>query len=90
MAASYRFRVTGRVQGVCFRQSTAEAARRLGLDGWVRNCADGSVEGGASGADEALEQLRQWLCQGPPAARVDHLEWQASSDAIARGFAILR
>lgn len=90
MSASYRFRVSGRVQGVFFRQSTADTARRLGLDGWVRNCADGSVEGHAQGAADALEALRRWLHEGPPAARVERVEWAESSETPGRGFAIHR
>ena len=56
MRASYRFTVHGRVQGVYFRQSTCEQARRLQLDGWVMNRADGAVEGLACGSPEALAQ----------------------------------
>jgi len=75
MTASYSFVVRGRVQGVFFRQSTCDRARALGLNGWVRNRPDGRVEGLASGALEALAQLRDWLGQGPPAARVEGVEW---------------
>lgn len=71
---SIYFKVSGRVQGVSFRATTQEAAWRLGVSGWVRNCTDGSVEGMASGSDEALEAFRQWLSAGPDYARVDHLE----------------
>lgn len=78
------------MQGVFFRQSTADTARRLGLDGWVRNCADGSVEGHAHGAADALEALHHWLHQGPPAARVDRVEWIASSETVDRGFTVQR
>ncbi|MES0873092.1 acylphosphatase [Sinimarinibacterium thermocellulolyticum] len=91
MKASYRFAVRGRVQGVCFRQSTAELANRLGLDGWVRNCADGSVEGLVAGEAEALAQLRDWLRHGPPAARVDELSWTAADTAPSEpGFRVRR
>lgn len=75
MTASYRFTVSGRVQGVGFRYSVVNTAQRLGLAGWVRNRDDGSVEGLASGAPEALEKFRAWLGQGPPAARVEKVEW---------------
>lgn len=90
MPASYRFKVRGRVQGVFFRQSTADTARSLGLHGWVMNCADGSVEGCAAGADAALERLRQWLEHGPPAARVDALEWEGCAEPTGTGFAVRR
>jgi acylphosphatase len=67
-------RVRGRVQGVGFRQATAMRARQLGLHGWVRNCADGSVEAVATGAEEACAVFRTWIERGPPAARVDRVE----------------
>ncbi len=66
--------VEGRVQGVGFRASTVAAARRLGLGGWVRNLPDGRVELKAWGDQAALAQLREWLRQGPPFARVDRLD----------------
>jgi len=68
--------VTGRVQGVWFRQSTAEQANRLGLQGWVRNEDDGSVRGEASGTSESLATLHQWLQRGPETARVDSVAWE--------------
>jgi acylphosphatase len=66
-----RFIVSGKVQGVYFRQSTREQAVRLGLRGFAANLADGSVDVVAQGRAEALEELRLWLHQGPPQARVD-------------------
>ena len=90
MASSYRFVVSGQVQGVGFRYSAMVQARRLGLTGWVSNRADGAVEGVACGADEALAQLHQWLRKGPPAARVQGVEWQASEGAATAGFEIRR
>lgn len=89
VSPSYRFRVSGRVQGVFFRQSTRQQAEKLGLCGWVRNRADGSVEGLACGAPEALAQLRAWLQQGPAAARVETLAWQACDEPAPAGFAVL-
>lgn len=91
MPESYRFVVRGRVQGVFFRQSTANQARVLGLSGWVGNRADGSVEGVAHGAGEALERLRGWLQRGPPAARVEGVEWSTETEAPSgRGFEVRR
>jgi acylphosphatase len=91
MTASYRFVVTGQVQGVFFRQSTVEQARRLSLAGWIRNREDGAVEGVASGAPEALVKLREWLGHGPPAARVAKVDWTESAEALpGDGFAIRR
>jgi acylphosphatase len=62
--------VRGRVQGVGFRASAAHEARRLGVDGWVRNLPDGSVELEARGAPAAVDALCTWLAQGPRGARV--------------------
>lgn len=62
--------VSGRVQGVWFRQSTKEMADSLGLTGWVRNLDDGRVELMAQGEDQAVRQLEAWLNQGPELATV--------------------
>jgi acylphosphatase len=72
--------VRGRVQGVWYRQSTADEANRLGLSGRVRNRADGSVEVTAEGAREAVESLVAWCRRGPPAARVEavEVEWEGA------------
>jgi acylphosphatase len=62
--------VSGRVQGVSFRASTCTAASRLGVVGWVKNRADGSVELEAEGPDKMVAALVQWCHHGPPAAQV--------------------
>lgn len=69
-----RFLVSGKVQGVWFRASTRDEALRLGLHGYASNLADGRVEVLAVGDAGAIEQLANWLRDGPPLARVDGLE----------------
>jgi acylphosphatase len=66
-----RYLVLGKVQGVYFRHSTRVQAERLGLRGFVRNLADGSVEVLAHGTPSSLEDLQLWLQRGPDLARVD-------------------
>lgn len=90
MNSVYRFVVRGRVQGVFFRQSAATTARSLGLTGWVRNCTDGSVEGIAQGPAPALAMLRQWLDRGPPAAKVEAVEWTPSQESAGADFEVCR
>ncbi len=81
--------IQGRVQGVFYRASTAEKARSLGLQGWVRNVSDGSVELLAEGQKGALQELLDWCHEGPPAARVTHIQ-EAWSEAkgMAAGFEV--
>ena len=69
-----RFLVSGRVQGVFFRQSTLEQAHMLKLTGTVRNLDDGRVEVIACGDPSSITQLEQWLHDGPRLARVNHVE----------------
>ena len=63
--------VSGRVQGVSYRASTAQKARQLGLVGWVKNLPDGRVELEAEGPADVVDTLVAWCRHGPPAARVD-------------------
>ena len=69
-----RARVRGVVQGVSFRWYTEREATALGLEGWVRNCPDGTVEVVAEGPAERLDALAAWCRRGPPSARVDAVE----------------
>jgi len=70
MTECRKFRVTGQVQGVWFRESTRQQAEPLGITGYAVNCPDGSVEVLACGAPAALDRLARWLGNGPPMAQV--------------------
>lgn len=76
-----RLIVTGRVQGVFYRAWFVDQARRLGLDGWVRNRADPSVEAVLQGAPEMVDALVDLAREGSPASRVENV--LVSDDAPA-------
>ncbi len=82
--------VSGRVQGVFFRESTRRRAVELGLSGWVRNLADGRVEALFIGPRAACEQALAFVRVGPPTASVTgvEFEWEDASARSGRGFAI--
>ena len=67
-------RVTGRVQGVFFRAWAEQQANALGVAGWVRNAADGSVEAHLEGERWSVQQLIDRLHQGPPSAQIAKVE----------------
>ena len=85
-----RLTIFGRVQGVGFRWALHAQASALGLDGWVRNRRDGSVEALLSGPSEAVEALNAWAWQGPASAHVDRVLAQDEPDSspadAPRGF----
>ncbi len=66
--------ISGRVQGVFFRMETQRAARRIGVTGWVRNKADGTVEAIFEGDEDRVASVLEWCKQGPPHARVDNID----------------
>jgi acylphosphatase len=70
--------VFGRVQGVSFRFYTRDTADALELTGWVANRYDGSVEVVAEGPRSALDQLLEFLNQGPPMGRIDRVQHEFS------------
>ena len=74
MHIARQVRVTGRVQGVFFRAWTAEQARDLGVNGWVWNASEGSVEARLQGEEIAVNQLIERMREGPPSAKVEDLE----------------
>jgi len=69
-----RLTISGRVQGVGYRDWAIDTARRLGLTGWVRNRHDGAVEALIVGEEDAVGQMIEACRRGPPAARVDEID----------------
>jgi acylphosphatase len=88
--ACVRVRVTGRVQGVWFRGWTRDRAARLGLRGWVRNEADGSVAALIAGPEAAVAEMVDALHRGPERARVVSVEAHPSVEAPPEGFVVTR
>jgi acylphosphatase len=89
LQTSVRVRIHGRVQGVWFRGWTEEQAAGLGVDGWVRNRSDGTVEAVFSGPQEAVTEIVARCRRGPPAARVERVEEQPELGPVKPGFAAL-
>ena len=79
-------RIEGKVQGVWFRDWTVQAARAIGVAGWVRNRANGSVEVYALGEPDLVERLTDRLREGPPAACVDRIDVQEAELQPVDGF----
>jgi len=81
--------VKGRVQGVGFRYFVLDTAESLGIDGWVQNLPDSSVEFFAQGDEKELDSFVQKIEQGPPMARVDRIFKDAAQpDGTLEGFEI--
>lgn len=79
-------RLHGKVQGVWFRAWTEREARRLGLDGWVRNRSDGTVEALFAGPVAAVEAMLRLCGEGPPMAEVRRVETSETEATVAPGF----
>lgn len=82
MSARAHVVVHGRVQGVFFRAQTRDRARSLGLAGWVRNNANGTVEAVFEGDRERVESMVEWCRRGPAHASVDDVDvaWEEPQD----------
>jgi acylphosphatase len=72
---AFKVNISGRVQGVRFRASARDEAKRMGVSGWVRNLTDGSVEVFIQGQEEKLNSLLSWCYEGPPGASVTGVEY---------------
>ncbi len=79
-------RITGRVQGVGFRAWMEEAARRIGVSGWVRNRRDGSVEAVIAGDSSKVDEILTMCWQGPPSAKVDGVSVEDATPPAGDGF----
>jgi acylphosphatase len=88
MTIARKVRVYGRVQGVFFRQAAVNQARTLGVEGWVHNARDGSVEAHIKGEREAVEQMVQWMRQGPSQARVEDVTVEQVEPEDVSGFSV--
>lgn len=81
--------VSGKVQGVFFRDSTKRLADHLNVTGWIKNCANGTVELVACGAPANIEKLIAWLHQGPKNAHVDNVIHNPIANESHQQFIIL-
>ena len=83
---SLRLKIEGFVQAVGFRHFVITEARRLGVDGWVRNCFDGTVEVMVSGPNAAVEAFVGQCMRGPTGARVSNVEIHRAEPVQEKGF----
>ena len=81
-----RLTIRGRVQGVGFREWMEDKARGLGLNGWVRNCADGSVEALVAGDVASVEEMMRLCRRGPRLAEVSSIEEDMAEPPEQVGF----
>ena len=83
-----RVRITGLVHGVFFRATMARVASEVGVRGWVRNQADGSVEAFLEGNEGGVAKVLEWAKRGPPRARVDGVVVERAIPRNIHGFKI--
>ena len=83
-----RVNIRGRVQGVFFRAEARARAESLGVAGWIRNAADGSVEAVFEGEDEQVESLLDWCRRGPAGAVVAEVDAVREAPAGETGFQV--
>ncbi len=88
MTETRRYTVCGVVQGVWFRRHTADVASEIGVNGWVRNTADGNVELVATGEPQQLQQLQSALWKGSPMSDVTAVDDELVEDYTGQGFEI--
>ncbi len=80
--------VSGRVQGVSFRDATRSQAEQLGLRGWVRNTQDGRVEAVFEGVPETVQQMIEWCKSGPSSADVEDVSMENEQPENLSGFEV--
>ncbi len=82
--------ISGKVQGVYYRQSTQEQAERLDIDGWIRNLEDERVELLIEGEEDAVRELEKWLARGPVKAKVAAVDLKPMTPQGVTGFIVRR
>ena len=82
--------ITGKVQGVFYRASAAEQAKKLQLNGWIKNTPDGAVEATVNGTQDAVSQFVNWCRRGPDRAQVADVVVTPKPDDGFVGFQVLR
>ena len=87
MAVTYHLRVSGRVQGVGYRDALRAEAVARGVTGWMRNRGDGTVEAILQGDPAAVDAVLAWARRGPPAARVTDVAAQTAQGELERPYA---
>jgi acylphosphatase len=83
-----RIVISGRVQGVFFRQETKDRARTLSVTGWITNRSDGRVEAVFQGSRESVDSMIEWCRQGPSLADVESVEVNWESPTDEKGFSV--
>ena len=86
MTVTYHLRIAGRVQGVGYRDALRREALACGVSGWVRNRLDGTVEAVLRGSPGAVDAVVAWTRRGPPAARVNGIEFGAAQGDLDRPY----
>jgi acylphosphatase len=89
MVRHYKIKISGKVQGVWFRQSTKAEAEKLNLNGTARNMPDGTVEIHAEGDKKDLEKLLDWCREGPDHADVNETHYNVLPLQGYEGFRVI-
>ncbi len=87
MARAHVF-VSGKVQGVFYRDGTRQEAQRRGVGGWVRNLRDGRVEAVFEGPGEAVDAMVAWCRVGPPLSRPTYVDRKDEAEEGLKSFEI--
>lgn len=85
-----KIRITGKVQGVSFRQTTKAIADQIGVRGMIKNEKDGSVYMEAEGDDTSLEVFQEWCNEGPDRAKIENVEVTSGELKNYRNFEIIK
>lgn len=87
---TYHLLIKGRVQGVFFRASARDVAKKLNITGWIKNSEDGNVEALVTGEDDAIQKFIIWCRKGPPAANVTDVIVEQTKDTFFDDFRVSR